>query len=688
MKNQLIKILVVSLPWLSCLPVGAEDVTKASVTPSLTYARVDGDEHRFQQDWWVGGGFSGGVEELTIDRALRGDWQLHFDARAIFDEEDYAVRLELVKPEVGFVRAGYTEYRKYFDDSGGYYNFISGADSFALGQALHMDIGNVFVELGLTLPNWPTIMLGYEHKFKEGTKSMVEWGSATRGAISRNILPASKEIDDKVDIFKVDLEHDINNVHIGNQFRYEKYDFDATRLDDTSRIVTNAAPAKSVVIMESYKHELFSNTFHMESHVSEKVYWSAAYLYSTLDGEPGFTMDTDFFPVFGGTSSGTDKFWTINNAFVDQDSHVLNVNGMFGPFFKKSTYFYGGIQAEKTQTDAFADVNLAETGAPNEAAVVNTHNDKDWFQERIGIRFQGIKYTTLYAEAKFDQGSVALSEEEVLTGLSDPAIATEIVERYTDTDVTREDYRVGFNTSPMRRVNLSGYYRHNRRDNDYNNILDVIAEEDLGGLVEVEENTGYSAYIENQKLTTDEISAKINVRPCSKLALSFKYQMVATDIDTQFQTAGAGSQSGNYDANIYSASITLTPVNRLYLTGLFSYRDSRTIAQDNNSAAITTWDGDSISVVAAAGYALDNKTDLRCEYLFSTADSYINNASAGLPLGVDYDRHAVFVTLSRKLRENVIARLRYGFSEYTENSTNGLNDYTAHLFSGSCTIRF
>jgi len=676
MKQRILIVLLaltgVPLAWADAPGASAEDTT-VSLTPTVRYVTVKGDEKRFRQDWWIQDGWTGGLEEMTLERALGHDWKLHMDGRAIFDEEDYALRLEIVNPNVGFVRAGYEEFRKYYDDSGGYYPFASGARSFSLWQDLHLDIGSVFIEAGLTLPNMPRLTLGYEYKFKDGEKSMVEWGTAQRGSVQRNILPASKDINDRVHIVKLEMDHDIRNIHIGDQFRYERYEFGAVRQDDTSWIVTNAAPAKSVTVNESYQHDAFFNTFYVDSHLNEKIFWSLGYLFSTLNGDPGFSMNTEVFPANGGTSSSTDKFWEILRASISQDSHLWNANAMLGPFFGKSTSFYGGLQAEKTETKGFSDANWTETGSPTEAAVIHSSNDKKWLEERIGVRFTKIPFTTLYAEGKWSQGDIALDEAW------DVVNPTEEFVRRTDTDVDRQDYRVGFSSSPFARMTLGGYYRRSQRDNEYNHLVDEV-----DGLPQ----TGYSAFITGQRLTTDEVGARLTLRPCSKFNLSLKYQLVATDFETSFASTNLSQQTGNFNSQVYSVSATVTPLSRLYLTGLLSCQNTRTIGQDNGSAVVLTYHGNVYSSVAALGYALDDQTDLRAEYTFSRADNFEDNSSVGIPYGLDYKRHSVLVSLSRQLGKNVVGRLAYGFYDYDESSSASINDYTAHMGSASVAIRF
>ena len=141
MRNHGLKMLLVGLPFflLAAHAVRAEPAPEpepiASVTPDVRYATVHGDEHKFREDWWIKEGWAGGIEAATLDQKLNKDWMLHAEGRALFDDEDYKLRLEVVNPSVGFVRAGYTEYRKYYDDQGGFFRgFIP--SSFSLNRDL------------------------------------------------------------------------------------------------------------------------------------------------------------------------------------------------------------------------------------------------------------------------------------------------------------------------------------------------------------------------------------------------------------------------------------------------------------------------------------------------------------------------------------------------------------------------
>src|SRR4029078_9652847 len=92
-----------------------------SITPIGTYVHVDGDREKFREDTWMDDPWTGGVEEFTLHQKLDKTTTLNLTGRGIFDQHDYKLGLEIVRPEVGFVHAGFTQYRKFFDVSGGLY---------------------------------------------------------------------------------------------------------------------------------------------------------------------------------------------------------------------------------------------------------------------------------------------------------------------------------------------------------------------------------------------------------------------------------------------------------------------------------------------------------------------------------------------------------------------------------------
>ncbi len=640
----------------------APDVT---VTPIVQYVTVSGDKARFRQDWGIKDGWMGGIEDATYNQKLNKNWQLNLEGRALFDNEDYKLRLAIVNPEVGFVRAGFTEFRSYYDDKGGFFRSFA-PSSFASDRDLFLRNGDIFFEAGLTLPNLPKVTVGYERQFRNGDKSLLEWGAVTQGTTTRNIFPSFKDIDETTDIFKLGVEHNLASVHLADDFRFEHFRSDTRSFDASTNLVASAG--KTVTVHEDYRHDEFFNTFRMDQHVNDKVYWSLGYLFTTLDGHGGLALDTEPF------NTPFDNNWVTRVVDVDLDSHVVNLNTMFGPF--AGLIMSGGLQAEKTSGNGFTDALLTElagggvTNSPR--ALIHSSTDKSSLEETVGLRYSKIPFTTLYAEGRWTEQQIDLDEHETEDAVPD-------FTRKTDTDIFRQDYIVGFNTAPIPRVTLSGRYRHSIYENDYENHVDTVA--------------GYPAFITGQNFIEDEFTTKLTLRPCRYFNVAFKYQKLATDIKTGTDSVpllapGGGLQSGNFDANIYSVSATVMPISRLYVTGLFSFQDTRTTTFANGNPAVIGYVGNVYTIMGVAGYALDNKTDVNVEYTYSRTDNFTDNSAAGLPLGLDSQRTGLLVGLTRRISKNVMARLRYGYYNYDDRSNGGIDNYIAHLASASCTVRF
>ena len=304
--------------------------------------------------------------------------------------------------------------------------------------------------------------------------------------------------------------------------------------------------------------------------------------------------------------------------------------------------------------------------------LIHSFEETRSLSENIGARYTRIPYTTLYAEGQWNEQQIDLDETETQD-------STSSLDLQSNETVLRQDYRVGFNTAPFSRLSLAVRYRHSIDHDDYDYPVDTVV--------------GYPGFITAQDFTTDEIMTKLTVRPCSRFNVAFTYQLVSTDIRTSTKaipviTPGGTLQSGDYDLGIYSVSATLTPMSRWYLTGYFSLQDTRTATPVNDNAAVPTYRGNVYTAMGTTGYALDKKTDLTLSYSYSYADNFVNNFAAGLPLGLDFQRHEAHAGITRKISSNVVAHLRYGFYSYDESSTGGYNNYIAHLATASCTLRF
>ena len=322
--------------------------------------------------------------------------------------------------------------------------------------------------------------------------------------------------------------------------------------------------------------------------------------------------------------------------------------------------------------------------------------DKTTLDEKVGLRYTKIPFTVVYAEGRFQQEWDDHFEQEFIDIGDSPAGNWDFT-RDTDATSHLKEYRVGFTVSPWPRVSFEPSFKHREKQSDYDHRLD----EDLSPDHTLVGN-GYPAFIRARDITTDQIEAKLVLRPVNWLKTTLKYELVATgyhtttdpsypligvdDVFTNLFFPGGEIRAGNQDAHVYSANLTLTPWRRLYLSTTFSYSQSRILSGVNNGTTVVPYRGDVYSVLSSASFVLSKSTDLHATYSFSRADYRQHNQTDGLPLGILYDRHSVLAGITRRLLKNMTGTLQYGFFYYNEPTSGGANNYRAHAVMASLNV--
>ena len=205
---------------------------------------------------------------------------------------------------------------------------------------------------------------------------------------------------------------------------------------------------------------------------------------------------------------------------------------------------------------------------------------------------------------------------------------------------------------------------------------------------------------------TDDISAKLALRPWSWLQGALTYQHIATKYKTttdsyivpeiiipgippipeQVFAPGGLIFSGNYVADVFGASASMRPWQRLSISSSLTYTKSRTSTAQSITPAVVNYAGDVYTSISSASFNVNAKTDLTAAYTYSWANYGQANYFSGLPVGMVYNWHIVSAGLVRKLSANMTASLQYRYYNYDEPNTAGANNYTAHGVIGALTI--
>ena len=300
--------------------------------------------------------------------------------------------------------------------------------------------------------------------------------------------------------------------------------------------------------------------------------------------------------------------------------------------------------------------------------------ERSIYTQDAGVRYTKIPFTTLFAEGRFEQETVGQTEQE--TGDLTPFLLQ------SDAQSRLEDFRAGFNTSPWRRVSLSGQYHQYDHHTDYNNSQP----DSLARSYQV-----YPGFILWRDLLSQTAEVKLSLQPATWLKTTLSYQWLEDTYHTATAavddpvsgfvggiSSGGSLLAGTYEAQTASINTTVTPWRRLFLSTTFSYQNARTVTAANGSPSVAPYEGNIYSVLASGTYLLNRKTDLTASYSFSTADFAQNNYADGLPLGINYQQQSVQVGLRRQIGKGKSLGLQYRFYHYDEPSSGGFNNFNAH----------
>ena len=654
-----------------------------SASPVVGWTTVNGSASKFREHHWQREGWNGGAEQFELKARQDGETKLIIAGHALRD--DYKVTLELKPNDLVFVRIGGEQFRKYYDDLGGY-NPLLTPSAFRLDRDLHLDVGRAWADFGLVFPNGPRLVFGYEYQYKDGEKSMLQWGPASDGGDTKNIYPVSKAIKESVHVIKFDFDHEIAGVHVEDSFRGEFYELTTRRpVGSLGSSITNF----QFDVRDEQRHFQGANVIRLEKRFTDWLFTSGGYLYSKLNGDAAYAVD--FIDVTQPGSPVT--MFPSQGIVLERESHTGNANLLLGPW--AGLTLSSGVQTEWTRQTGVGDALFDAVFLPVPRTVVfRSDRDTAAVEEQIALRYTRVPATVLFAEARLRQESRGTFEMQ--DGGDHDFVH--------DTDATSDlrDLRAGFRTSPSRFADFSAHYRRYEKENNYHHTID---DSGLGGTSFPALNgVDYPAFILAQKTATDEIEARLVLRPVNWLKTTFTCKLLATDFHTDTGTVpkltfpgpvivtngispGGSVFSGNYDANVYNLNLTVTPWRRLYLSSTFSCEQSRTLTYANGSPSVVPYRGDTYSVVANATFVCDVKTDLFATYAFSRADYSQNNYADGLPVGIEYDQHSMLVGVKRRLNKNLSTRLQYGFYSYNEPSSGGLNNYTAHAIFGALNFK-
>ncbi len=668
---------------------------------------TSGDRAQFEQEHRLPADqVYGGIQDLHFEGTVGKDALFSIDGHALWDLNDYDIRVQLAKPNLGYIKAGYTEFRSWYDGNAGFFphNDVFFDPPY---PEMHVDRGDVWIELGLRAPDWPEITIRYEHEFRFGQKDSTVWGDTNLTGLAvqptRKLVPSFRNLDEKRDIFSFEASKTIGNTDVLLGMRYEHNTNDYSLNTESGAgqlppVVPPPGQQRKVTQQQNDDVDLFSGHGITETRITDNLWFTAGYSYTTITNDLSGSriFGTNWDEAFG---EPVPTLGSRDHAFIDLAGtarireNLFNANLFWMPF--ESLAILSGFQYthENNESDStfleeepvpntppFTPLNPANGfhfGPPIPAEGAR-NSDYNRFAERLELRYTGINNWLFYAEGEW---------EEEFGNVDEFQNVDEELPLDKDTKALGQKYTIGATWYPTMRLNFAAQYFH--RIASYSE--DVFSAQ-------------FPRLI-NQDWNVDDFNIRMTFRPklpacMGTLALVTRYDFVHTSIDGQWEVFPqddllAELQTGEIKEHVISESLNWNPLPRFFLQANFSYvlNQTDTPANDINldpqtSPTVVNFRNDYWTVTSGIGYVIDDKTDFFADYYFYCANDYLKNAVVAMPYGMGATESTISATVTRKLSKNTRLLLKYGYSNYRDVTSGGHNNYQAHSLFSSLQIRF
>ncbi len=676
-----------------------------SVTIGGGTSFVGGDRAQFQRQLRRPAQIYGGIEELHFEQAVGKKGLLSIDGRGIYDNHDYDIQIDLRNPEIGYVTAGYSEFRTWYDGSGGYApasnTWVSLYD-----EGFYIDRKHAFIAAGLTRPGIPEVSVRYDYDQRVGMKDSTSWGDYLVKAPSstRGLTPTFLGIDETRHTFQADVKHTLGNTTAGVGLRYETDQLGNSR--NIARRVGEPTLKRYVTSKDDSSIDYWNAHAFTETQLHPKVQLTTGYSFTRSDTDLagsriyGVGYGSQFSTSYLNKQERDEGYYDLGGG-SKTDQFVANVNLLLTPSKNWTIVPSVKIEHQNQEGDAvFTETNIVKDSKTSLLSMVQEHAINSRVRrftdisEGLAARYTGMTNWSFYARGDWIQGEGTLRERQ--NDIDEGTLGPVVIQRDTESTRRVQKYTTGANWYPHRKVNAAIQYYYRVRENDYDHGLDtasVVVPGSSGNL--------YPAFIEHQEFDTHDVNFRVTFRPLANVTLVSRYDYQMTSYNLRGGTILLGGvktalnqiESARMNNHILSQSIGWTPMQQLYFQGSISY------AMQNTDSPVSATTGAGANLVQNAkndywnaslttGVVLTERCDLQGSYVYYRANNYQDNSAFSLPYGAGAESHGATATLITRLRKDLIWKLQYGYFTGHDQLAGGHNDYSAHLVYSSVQYLF
>lgn len=647
---------------------------------------TQGDASQAQKQEQLSTGVFGGIEDFHYEDQVAKKTTLTLDGRAIVDNHDYNLGVNLQKDGLGYVRFGFENFRTWDSTDGGF--SLTDLMAYSLpGDALGLDRGKISLEAGYTADGKPNFTLKYTHSYRNGEEGSTLWGPVhdSYGNLYR-LYPGIDNIDETSDNFQIDATDQIKKTKVGLGVTVE-----TGKLNDAYDLTY--FPGE---IFQQKTTDLQGTTYDMESvHAftetwfNDNYFLSTGFMFENLDDSftgsdiYGDDFDVAYSPTYPANYYG---YYNLNGG-AHQNEYVLNLNFLAIP--SKNFAVTPSLRVQEENWDSHSSESVFDPGGSPEPGAFNNNGNRDLLTvcERVDARYTGITNWVFSTTAQWTEGQGSLDENGGITQLPGAPDGQSPVNFRTDDSRFFQKYNLSARWYPLQQLNLDvgGYYKNNRYN--YNNTQDSTPN-NAG-----EYNSLYPAFLVFEGFQTLDGYTRLTFRPLYNVTLISRYEYQDSLISTTPDPASGLSEvdSSWMYSHIFGQSASWVPVNWLSLQAGFNYVISTTETPASDyTAAILNAQNNYWTATFNSEFVLDDKTDLNLGYYYYRAADSQNNIPAGLgvPFGADEQEHTVSATLTRRITNNLRWNIKYAFTHYQDFASGGDFNFDAHVIFSSLQYRF
>lgn len=659
---------------------------------------VTGDKAQYQrQSGLPANATFSGIKSLHIEEIVGKKGFVTIDGRGIFDNHDYDLTIGAKHPDYGYVKAGFRQYREYYDNSGGYYpsNKLSFIPA---NELLALDRGKIFFEGGLTLPDMPVLKVRYEHDYRTGAKDSTEWNQTTltgpkqtvNANIIRKIAPDFLGLDEKTDSIAVDLSGNVKSTELALGMRYDwirNYDSQNQSVYPT-QTASSSAFSHTLTSVDKFKDDILNVHASTDSKLGEKWELTSGYSFTDLHMcDIGTRFDNPGTPT-GSTGSLDSSRYPNLSAAAAIEEYEMNLSLMYSP--GENWYIVPSARIEKVTTEANSSYSAFTTGSLTSLASYNVNTDNESqvnAAQALDVRYTGCTNWVFYVRNEWEENRDALGQSGA--NATNTPVNARLLDGAWHQSVQK--YAGGINWYPERGLNVALQYYHKIDKHSYENNTKPGLATTAFPLEQ------YPGFFKQENFITDDANFRVTWRPCSKLTTVTRYDFQYSTVDFQGAMSPTGGSLGIIPSaqtltHMIGETVSWTPINRLYLEGGLNYvlNTTHTGAEgwSGLGGAVTASDNNYWTFNVTGGFAFDDKNDISANYTYYRSDNYVNNTTGVLPYGSGGEESTVGVTFGHTFTKVLSGTIGYTFQKYRDQMYAGLLDYQSSTILATVHYRF